>query len=172
METWKGIEGFGNYRVSNTGRVKSIKSGRILKASPDTKGYLMVWLYNEGVRKTIKVHRLVARAFVKGYFEGAHVDHLDGDKLNNSAINLEWVTNRENATRSGNCLRNPNKSSKYPGVSWDKTRRIWKAYIKHNGVQYYLGRYTKESQGNAIYRRALNAIEENRFNAFLREYRH
>lgn len=171
MEQWKTIEEFENYQVSDHGRVRSMKTGRILRTSPDTKGYQMVWPYSDGVRKTIKVHRLVARAFVKGYFEGAHVDHLDGNKLNNSAANLEWVTNRENATRNGNCLRNPNKSSKYPGVSWDKNRGLWKAYIKHNTVQYYLGRYAKESQGKAIYRKALKAIEENRFNAFISELR-
>jgi hypothetical protein len=43
------------------------------------------------------VHRLVAGAFVPGYRRGLHVNHIDGDKLNNHADNLEWVTCQENS---------------------------------------------------------------------------
>jgi hypothetical protein len=50
-------------------------------------------------RTKYRVHRLVGEAFVPGFFEGAHIDHLDGNKLNNRADNLEWVTAAENTRR-------------------------------------------------------------------------
>jgi hypothetical protein len=62
-------------------------------------GYMVVSQGVGGKRHKYSVHRLVAHAFVPGYFPDAHVDHLDGDKLNNRADNLEWVTIRENTKR-------------------------------------------------------------------------
>lgn len=62
-------------------------------------GYLEVAVMVDGKRTKYRVHRLVARAFVSGHFEGASVDHLDGEKTNNRAANLEWVTLSENTRR-------------------------------------------------------------------------
>ena len=61
------------------------------------KGYLSVQLYSEKTKKKhFSVHRLVALAFVNGYFEGAVVNHKNENKLDNRAENLEWITTREN----------------------------------------------------------------------------
>ena len=62
-EYWNDIEGYPNYSVSNFGRVKSKKTGKLLK-SYKTKGYLRVSLYNDAGRKCKLVHRLVAEAFI------------------------------------------------------------------------------------------------------------
>lgn len=49
-----------------------------------------------GKLKTHRLHRLIARHFVHGYSEGLHVNHIDGDRANNQASNLEWVTHKQN----------------------------------------------------------------------------
>lgn len=59
-------------------------------------GYLAVAPKFGTTRKKLTVHRLVAKAFVPGYFDGATVNHRDGDKTNNRADNLEWLTLAEN----------------------------------------------------------------------------
>lgn len=112
-EIWKDIEGFiGIYQVSNLGSVRSIdrkvfnkgnnswcyKKGRILKPTRDRGGYLYVGLHNKENVKTnsVKIHRLVAMAFCKGYEEGLEVNHKNGVRDDNRSENLEWVTRSEN----------------------------------------------------------------------------
>jgi len=110
MEVWKDIQENDYYQVSNLGRVKSkerrvphAKSGtvsvkeRILKPAMDAKGYLRVALAKGRGLKTYKVHRLVADAFLENPENKPQVNHKDGDKENNEVVNLEWVTNQENA---------------------------------------------------------------------------
>ena len=106
-EEWKPIKGYeGLYAVSSLGRVKSIARKtytgnrgvpeRILKAN-NQHGYLCVILQRNGIVKGFKVHRLVAEHFIcEKPFEDAQVNHIDGNKLNNSVNNLEWVTPLEN----------------------------------------------------------------------------
>lgn len=98
IEIWKDIEGYeGLYQISNLGRVKSFyKEGRILKQSIDKDGYFYVGLFKNKKQITKQVHRLVALAFVDGYFEGAVVNHIDENKQNNIYTNLEWVTTQYN----------------------------------------------------------------------------
>lgn len=107
MEVWKPVDEaiypkgkFGQtYSVSNMGRVKNNKTGRILKARPDTrKGYLRVNL----ATKDFKVHRLVALHFVQNPDPEnfVQVNHIDGVKTNNMAENLEWCDNQYNKAHS------------------------------------------------------------------------
>lgn len=93
QEIWKDIEGYeGLYKVSNLGNVKSLKYSkeRILKAGDDGYGYLQVNLCKEGNKKTLKIHRLVALAFIENPNNMPEINHKDEDKTNNSAYNLEW----------------------------------------------------------------------------------
>lgn len=105
-ERWLPTVGFeGHYEVSSHGRVKSLDRqltnrvypGKVLKPSLDKQtGYLGVSLSLNGKRHNRRVHRLVAEAFIDEVNGKPHVNHIDGDKLNNSAENLEWVTIYEN----------------------------------------------------------------------------
>ena len=87
---WKPVEGFEDkYLVSNTGLVKGLVSGKILKPSDDGKGYLKVNLsISKKKSKRVHVHRLVAKAFCDNYFEGAQVNHKDCCRMNNNCSNL------------------------------------------------------------------------------------
>jgi len=88
------------YAVTKTGYVwaypkKSRGSGRFLKQTIDRYGYAYVCLFKDGKRKNLKVHRLVAQAFLVAV-DKPHVNHKDGNKLNNAVENLEWCTPKEN----------------------------------------------------------------------------
>ena len=93
METWKVINDFPNYEISNFGNIRN--KTKLLKIVPNKQGYNIVVLCN-GIRKTINVHRLVAAAFVPNPENKPCVDHIDGDRTNNHADNLRWVTYLEN----------------------------------------------------------------------------
>jgi hypothetical protein len=93
-ETWKNIEDFENYEVSNLGRIKNTKTGRILKPCKSG-GYIVVGLSKTKV-KTMQLHRLVAKAFIPNPENKPHVNHIDKNPLNNNVTNLEWNTALEN----------------------------------------------------------------------------
>lgn len=101
-EEWKPIVGYEDrYEVSNYGRVRSlpVKSrtkyfcGRVLVLMTDKLGYKIVNLS----RKTYKVHRLVAKAFIDNPNNYICVNHKDEDKSNNKVDNLEWCTHKYNS---------------------------------------------------------------------------
>lgn len=121
-EIWKKCEGISDFlEVSNLGRVRVVereskvygrmRNGRMqgefvqkrpakmLSPCVARHGYLEIAVMIQGKRTKYRVHRLVGAAFVDGYFDGASIDHLDGNKMNNVPSNLEWVTLSENTKR-------------------------------------------------------------------------
>lgn len=123
-EVWKDVKGYeGLYQVSSLGRVKSLsrlKESRnthgkysfktreiILRPGTDSGGYLRCALtdYN-GVRKTHKVHRVVAYAFLNLKNEQV-VNHIDFNRDNNNVNNLECCTSKENTRHSRDNNRYP-----------------------------------------------------------------
>ena len=119
-ETWRSIAGFeGLYEVSDRGRVKSLcdKRGiRIRKLVPDKYGYLTVSLKKNGKYYCFKVHRLVAMAFIPNPLNHPQVNHMDENKKNNDASNLEWCTARYN-----NLYMDKYKCSNIPVRSLDES---------------------------------------------------
>ena len=114
MEQWKDIPGYeGWYQVSNLGRIRSVPrilphktkggaisnqhwSGKILRPTIIGSGYEMVVLTKHRTPTYPTVHRLVATVFVPNPENKPVVNHIDGNKSNNVATNLEWVTSSEN----------------------------------------------------------------------------
>ena len=95
MEKWRDIAGYdGLYQVSSEGRIR--RDGRIRKLSIDRGGYCNVSLSRHSVQRTLKVHRLVAVAFIPNPEGKKTVNHKDGNKKNNRVDNLEWATQSEN----------------------------------------------------------------------------
>lgn len=94
-EVWKNIEGFINYEVSNTGKIKNKITNKEL-AGGIKRGYRQVILMNNNKRYYKLVHRLVAETFIPNYTKRPQINHIDGNKLNNNVENLEWCTRSEN----------------------------------------------------------------------------
>jgi len=98
MEKWKYIEGYPDYMVSDTGRIKSLKFGMIKypKIHQDDNGYRWFAAYLDGKRKKFKIGRLVAKAFIPNPNNLPTVDHIDRNSLNDNLENLRWVTQGDN----------------------------------------------------------------------------
>lgn len=151
-EKWVKLKDFENtYEISNTGKIRNISTyhkkffhkEKAQNARSKTCIYMHVNLSKHGKVITKPVHRLVAISFVDNPNNKPMVNHIDGNKLNNNAYNLEWVTcseNHKHAFKTG--LRIQTKiwlgkkfstTSKYHNVGRDHTRKKWLASIKING---------------------------------------
>lgn len=99
--TWKFIYGYPHLIVSNTGKVRSLIYNRELKPFASNRGYLRVALCKDKTIKNVSLHRLVAEAFVPNPNGYDTVDHIDGNKLNNNADNLQWLSRGDNIRKAG-----------------------------------------------------------------------
>lgn len=95
MEEWRQIKGTHDAFVSNWGRISV--NGRLIEPKVDSEGYLRASV--EGRRD--RVHRFVAAEWCENPLGKSMVNHIDGDKTNNRAENLEYVTPKENAEHAG-----------------------------------------------------------------------
>ena len=111
----EGFEDYGDYSITSDGDVISHKRGgyKTLKPRNDGSGYLLIGLFNKGIGKKQKIHRLVALAFVDGYNKSLEVNHLDEDKTNNNYKNLEWITHNQNMNH-GTCQEKKAKATSKP----------------------------------------------------------
>ena len=110
-ETWKDIPNYvGFYQISNLGNVRSLereitrRDGLIkrfhsqrLRPGIASNGYLTVSLSKNGIGTTYLIHRMIGDAFILNTKNKAEINHKDGNKLNNSISNLEWVSSSENS---------------------------------------------------------------------------
>lgn len=119
MENWKDVIGFEDYyEVSDLGRVRNKKTGRILKQrTREKKGYMSLELQKGGreTRKAFLVHRLVAAAFLGESL--LQVNHKDFNKKNNELSNLEYVTAKDN-------VRHGVEGGVYSGRSNGRERKL------------------------------------------------
>lgn len=127
----KDVVGYnGEYKVSDMGEVYSKRFNRPLKTYVTKSGYCRVKLYHNAKGKMFQVHRLVAEAFIKNPLNKPQVNHIDGNKLNNSVANLEWCTCHENLVHA--CANRLIDTS----VAWHKNEKsVCQCDMKGNVVK-------------------------------------
>ena len=152
-ETYITIQGFPKYEVSNMGNVRNVKTQRILKHATSSNGYYVLPLSNENGRKIFYIHRLIAIHFVANPNNYEYIDHIDNNKQNNAINNLRWCNRQQN---NQNKTKQSNTSSKYKGVTWDKSISKWKAQIMKDGKNKHLGLFDTEREAARIYNEKAN----------------
>lgn len=158
MEIWKDIKNFDGYKISNLGNTLSFKrssKGILMKNIIKKDGYLYVNLMQGKEMKQERVHRLVAEHFLNNEFNKPFVNHLDLNKTNNAANNLEWVSGRENVSHFYNTIET---TSKYTGVY--KKSKGFAAKIVLNKKSFHLGTFKNEDEANNAYQKVLKAYNE------------
>ena len=112
-EIWKPIQGWETYyHVSNKGRVKNIKTGKLLKITKDSRNYYRVRLHSDGMDKTIRIHRLVGIHFLSNPDNFEEINHIDENKQNNRVDNLEWCSRKYNVNFGSRTVRQAQNVSK------------------------------------------------------------
>ena len=141
-EEWKDVDKNGVYQVSCFGNprkldIKYFKTTGVRRYIPLTKiientgksGYQR-YIMSMGRGHRIKIHRLVAEAFVPNPDNKPYVDHIDGNPLNNFYLNLKWVTHKEN-------VNNPNTSWKNEKTQFKKGERLGIEHPRHRVISCY-----------------------------------
>lgn len=122
VEKWRYVENTNNmYKVSNTGKVFSYKTNKLLKNNKNKYGY--EWVSING--KCCSVHRLVAEAFIPNPNCLKQVNHKDENKLNNSVENLEWCSQIYNINYGTGIEKRSKKVNQYDLSG--KFIKIWKS---------------------------------------------
>lgn len=170
QEVWKDVPKYkGYYQVSNLGNVRSliqwnghryIKRNKpyILSQSNTTTGYKKVELVKDGVIKSKKVHRLVAKAFIPRIKGKNIINHKDGDPKNNCVDNLEWCTQSENIQHAYDIglIKRKICEKKEKLITKDYLSKIRmeeiadKYGIEKNSIYRVLKKYNIKTQGNEI----------------------
>ena len=160
-EIWKPVKDYETrYEVSNFGNVRNAKSGKTLKGAKNKRGYIHVFLRKNGKGTTKTVHRLVAEAFVPNPRGCSEVNHIDENKQNNKADNLEWVTHLENSRHGTRGERIAKANTGNPKTS----RRIYRYSVSGKLIETYASpRVAEEKTGisrhsitHALYRNPYN----------------
>lgn len=170
-EEWRDVKGFeGIYQVSNKSRVKSVDrfvicegdntrleyqkffKGKILKQIIGPTGYKVVHLRRGKVSKMVKVHRLVAIAFIENPNNYPDVNHINSIKTDNTSSNLEWCTPSQNSRHSYNVDKNfRNYTGKPRGINFHPRTKTWMAKMMFNTEMIFLGYHKEKSSAYKAY---------------------
>lgn len=148
-EEWRDVPNFEGYQVSSLGKVRSVDRfcgdrrgvihGKLLKPFINRRGYLEVNLYKNSKSTTKIIHRLVAKAFISNDFNKPQVNHIDGNKLNNKVINLEWMSNSENQLHAYKLGLQPSRAGESNNKATITDKDVTKLKLLYNS-----GKTTKE----------------------------
>jgi len=133
-EEFKPIPGFKNYEVSQYGNVHCLITGSIVADIIDGKGYHIRKITDSSnIKRDMPLHRLIALAWIYNDdpVNKTQVDHIDGNKDNNSLKNLEWVTPQENINRARQNKLNNSKPSDHTRMDKDTVKKLY-LYCKNN----------------------------------------
>jgi hypothetical protein len=101
-----------NYSIYVDGTLINNKTGKVVKFSRDTDGYMRVKIYTNGKIKSVSQHRILAEAFIPNTMGKKEVNHKNGNKQDNRLENLEWSTRSENMIHCYRELGRKPKSTK------------------------------------------------------------
>lgn len=155
IEIWKVMKEHNGYEVSNYGKIRNIKTGRILKTTTSYKGYKRFVIYIDKKPKCFYIHRVVANNFLDNSNNYKEINHINENKLDNRVCNLEYCTSKYNAnygTRN-NRIINSKRNTFKTIIQKNKNNdiiKIWKdiieiqentKYNKHNIYKCCEGKY-------------------------------
>lgn len=154
-EIWKVMKEHNGYEISNYGKIKTIKTQRIRKTTINNKGYEQIIIYIDKKPKSFYVHRLVANNFIKNPNNYKEINHINENKLDNRACNLEYCNTKYNCNYGDRNIKiiNSKRHTFKTIIQKDKSNnviKIWKdiieiqentKYNKHNIYKCCEGKY-------------------------------
>lgn len=137
------IPGYENYVIQTDGTVMNKKTGRALRYFVNERGYRIVCLWKDGIQQKMRVHRLLAHAYIPNPEGKPMVDHIDRCRQNNDLTNLRWVDaceNRHNGSWRDNPMHN---------IEYRASRSRYYVTITRRGKRSYVGNYKTLDEAKA-----------------------
>lgn len=134
---WKMIENY-DYLVSDNGQIVNIKTGYNLIPRIDSQGYYAVILTKDKKIKYMRIHRVLANAFLYNPLNKPCIDHIDRDKTNNKLSNLRFCSYSENSMNKSMMKSN---TTGITGIYYNKNTLKWSAGVTVNYIHFHLGTY-------------------------------
>lgn len=132
MKDIKGYERL--YAIEEDGRVWSYLSNKYLKHIDSSRGYYIVTLVKDKVKKYYKIHRLIAETYIPNPDNKPFIDHINRDRKDNRIDNLRWATQSEN--NQNKTVHKTNKLNEQY-ISYDTTLKYYLFSITRNGIKHY-----------------------------------
>jgi hypothetical protein len=164
-ESFKFIRGYETYMISDYGKVFSIKSHRFLKPIIDAHGYYVVNLYENGIIKTFKIHRLIGIHFLENPENKKCIDHINGNTKDNTINNLRWCSYTEN---NYNAKIRKDNTTGIKGVSFKKSINKYQVRITINKKRKHIGCFktleeatiARKNVANKVFKEFTNICEK------------
>lgn len=142
IEEWRTVEGYEQYEVSNTGKVRSLNYlgwGKVKELTPSAyKNHLQLNLWANGKQHHAWVHRLVAQAFIPNPMNLPEVNHIDGNPRNNCVENLEWCTREGNLAHMHSTGLGDNGVSALKEIAINKRKAVIAISVSSGEVQHFV----------------------------------
>ena len=145
--------------VNDAGQVFCERRGQLKLIKHPDECLVVNYRYSNGLYKQLKVHRLVAEAFIEGFTPECEVDHIFHNRSDNRVSQLRIVTHRGNQQNLKG-KKEGRYTSTYPGVSYSKFNNLWAAYVRHGSQGYRLGYHTTEEAAYEAYLYGVEHLEE------------
>lgn len=140
IEEWMDVIGTnGMYRVSDQGNIYSLYRRRIIKGSYDKNGYLSVALAIDKKVKYMRLHRVVAMAFIPNPYGLPCVNHINEVKDDNRATNLEWITHKDNDNHGTRNERMSQTKKVNPVLQYDRAGNFIREWAGVKDVHLAIG---------------------------------
>ena len=154
---WRVLHRNENYCVNELGEVLSLRKNKLLSPKKNWDGYLRVQLWSNNSCEYVSIHRLVAEEFVPNPNSYNVVNHLDWDKSNNRADNLEWCTQQENIRHAWNTgLSKKQFNSKL-------SKAVWQCDAEGNQIRLFPSTMEVERELGIAHTNISYAIKHNSF---------
>lgn len=145
------------YEVNYNGEVRNRITGRILKPGHTKDGYLQVVLYDKGVKKTFRLHRLIWESYYGPIPNGYEINHLDENKTNCHLSNLSLVTRKENINWGTKIQRTANSLCGKHINREDQSKPIKQYSLDGKYIATYPSTMEAERQNPGLFHTAISA---------------
>ena len=162
-EEWRSVYTlcFDAYEVSSLGRVRRRGSSCCLALWGGGDCHVIASLYkSRDIQMKIPVHRLVSDAFLERPEGKRYINHIDGNKNNNSASNLRFVPAQHNCLTWHKVSARPS-SSRFKGVCWSRRYNVWHSYVVYDNLRYHLGTFDNEVDAARAYNEKVMQLTNN-----------
>lgn len=136
------------FDISEEGIITNISTKKVRMQTIDQTGYYVLSIRRNGKSSKYYIHRLIAETYLPNPYNLKYIDHIDGNKLNNSLSNLRWCTQSQNLM---NARKRSNTASQYKGLYWHNQNKKWVVRVRKSDGTKVFAYHVNEKEAARLY---------------------